>query len=229
MHLVKSNPTPQYVGRVAAKFLNNGQGVVGDMKAVVKAVLLDSEARVGDNPATSRADDGKFREPFLHNIGLWRGLGCRSIPVNYWGAIQAPNQRAFSPESVFGFYAPTDRAPGSNLLAPEQKLVNANELTTRVSLVYGSRWDHFTQRNTMTILTDAGCQMDALIAAYSASSRTFNDYLSERFFRGNMPPTLRSNIDQLIREPQWDTKDPAEGTLRMLDFALTSPYYGVIK
>ena len=114
-------------------------------------------------------------------------------------------------------------------MAPEQKLVNANELTTRLNLVNGSRWDHFTQQNTLTILTNAGCKVDPLIAAYSASSKIFSDYLSERFFRGTMPPTLRSNIDQLIREPQWDTRDPAEGTLRMLDFALTSPYYGVIK
>ena len=44
-HLVTSNPSPAYVGRVAAVFQDNGQGVRGDMKAVVKAILLDSEAR----------------------------------------------------------------------------------------------------------------------------------------------------------------------------------------
>jgi len=115
------------------------------------------------------------------------------------------------------------------LLAPEQKLVNASELTGRLNLVNGTRWDHLAQQNNLKVLTNAGCGIDAVVRAYSASPRAFNDLLSERFFRGAMPPTLRSNVEQLIKQPQWDTKDPAEGTLRMLDYALTSPYYGVIK
>lgn len=231
-HLVKSNPTPAYVGRVAAKFRNNGQGMAGDMKAVVKAVLLDSEARAGDNPATSRPDDGKFREPFLHHTAVWRGIGCNGVPIrpaSYYGAILPGNQRPFSPESVFSYYAPTDRAPGSNLLAPEQKLVNASEFIERLNLVNGARWDQLAQQRNLNALTKAGCGIDTLVSAYSTSPRAFNDWLSERFFRGAMPPTLRSNIEQLIQQPQWDTKDPADGTLRMFDYALTSPYYGVIK
>jgi hypothetical protein len=44
-----------------------------------------------------------------------------------------------------------------------------------------------------------------------------------------MPPTLRSNIEQLIRNPQWNAANISEGALRMLDYALASPYYGVIK
>ena len=228
-NLVKSNPTPAYVARVATKFRNNGAGVAGDMKAVVKAVLLDAEARAGDNPGISRSDDGKFREPFLHHMAVWRGLGCARVPFTYWGPVLAQNQRAFSPESVFSFYAPTDRAPGSNLLAPEQKLVNASELTGRLTLVTSTRWDHQLQRVNLKALMDAGCDAEAMLGAYSSSARAFNDYLGARFFRGVMPPTLRSNIEQLIKEPQWDPRDPAEGAVRMFDFALTSPYYGVIK
>jgi len=43
--LVTSNPSPAYVGRVAAKFANNGAGVRGDLHAVFGAILLDDEAR----------------------------------------------------------------------------------------------------------------------------------------------------------------------------------------
>ncbi len=228
-HLVKSNPTPAYVARVAARFRDNGQGMAGDMKAVVKAVLLDAEARAGDNPATSRSDNGKFREPFLQRTAAWRGMGCARFPVNQWGPFLPQNQKPFAPESVFSFYAPTDRAPGSNLLAPEQKLVNASEFTGRLSLTQSVRWSASQQENRLKGLVDAGCNVEALLAAYGRSSRDFNDYLSTRFFRGAMPPTLRSNIEQLIQQPHWDTKDLAEGALRMFDFALTSPYYGVIK
>lgn len=229
-HLVKSNPTPAYVGRVAAVFRDNGSGAAGDMKAVVKAILLDAEARAGDSPATARADDGKLREPFLHRMALWRGLGCQRVPVYSWGgAAVPPGQRPFNAESVFSFYAPTDRAPGSNLLAPEQRLVNASELTSRLGDVGGLRWNDQTRSNDLQRFTDAGCDLQPLITAFSSSSGAFSDQLSQRFFRGAMPPTLRSNLDQLMRKPQWDTRDPSDGATRLIGYALATPYYGVIK
>ena len=224
-HFVKSNPTPSYVSRVADKFKNNGAGVAGDMKAVVKAILLDPEARAGDSPLTIRKDDGKLREPFLHVTSVWRGLGCKTFPEWDGGYIRTPDlQRPFSAESVFSFYAPTDRAPGSGLLSPEQKLINASELTMRFDLSSMTR-----QGESVRLLATAGCDINALINAYSTSPSAFNDFLSARFFRGAMPPTLRSNIEQLIRNPQWNAANISEGALRMLDYALASPYYGVIK
>jgi len=57
--LVTSNPSPAYVGRVAAVFNNNGTGQRGDLKAVVKAVLLDSEARRPANASDTAR--GKLR------------------------------------------------------------------------------------------------------------------------------------------------------------------------
>ena len=66
-HMVTSDPTPAYVGRVAGVFNNNGFGVRGDMRAVVKAILLDPEAR-GD--VKTDPNFGKLREPwqFATNI-----------------------------------------------------------------------------------------------------------------------------------------------------------------
>jgi uncharacterized protein (DUF1800 family) len=224
-HFVKSNPTPAYVARVADKFKNNGAGVAGDMKAVVKAILLDPEARAGDSPLTIRKDDGKIREPFLHVTSVWRGLGCKTFPEWDGGWIRTPDlQRPLSAESVFSYYAPTDRAPGSGLLSPEQKLINASELTMRFRMATDTR-----QGDSLRLLTTAGCDINALIDAYSTSPTAFNDFLSTRYFRGAMPPTLRSNIEQLIRNPQWNAANISEGALRMLDYALASPYYGVIK
>ncbi|HST10626.1 MAG TPA: DUF1800 family protein, partial [Terriglobales bacterium] len=62
-HLVTSNPSPAYVSRVTAIFNDNGSGVRGDMKAVVNAILMDSEARRGDDPAQVQASDGHLKEP----------------------------------------------------------------------------------------------------------------------------------------------------------------------
>jgi uncharacterized protein (DUF1800 family) len=79
---VTSTPTAGYVSRVAAVFNHNGQGVSGDMQAVIRAVLLAAEART-DTPGS---DFGKLRSPLLHHIGLFRVLG---------GTIPSPNQIAY--------------------------------------------------------------------------------------------------------------------------------------
>jgi uncharacterized protein (DUF1800 family) len=65
-HLVTSNPSPAYIERVSNAFLDNGRGVRGDMRAVITAILMDSEARAGDD-ATAHTDSnaGHLREPVL--------------------------------------------------------------------------------------------------------------------------------------------------------------------
>ena len=227
-HLVTSNPTPQYIGRVAAVFQNNGQGVAGDMKAVVRAVLLDAEARRGDVIGADTSRFGKLREPWLWFIAVQRGLGC-SRPLEWSnGWISGPRtQMPFTAPSVFSFYLPTDRAPGSNLLAPEQKLLNTVELTARLNQFEGALRD-------ASVSTAAGCDVAALGQMFTDSPKTYVDALSTRFFRAAMPPTLRSNLMELASTlPNWGWSSPAErgveGAVVLLHYALTSPYFGVIK
>src|SRR5262249_54350431 len=62
-HLVKSNPTPGYVQRVAGVFNNNGMGVRGDLRAVITAILLDPEARQNDQQGMTQPKDGHLQEP----------------------------------------------------------------------------------------------------------------------------------------------------------------------
>ena len=114
------------------------------------------------------------------------------------------------------------------MLAPEQKLVTANELTSRLNWVNGTRWNHGAQQNNLVQMNAAGCNPSAVVSALAASPRAYLDLLSERYFRGAMPPTLRSNITELIAQ-FWNSKDNEETSMRFLDFALSSPYYGVIK
>ena len=72
--LVTSNPSPAYVQRITNVFNNNGSGVRGDLKAVVQAILLDPEARVGQFQAPDSF--GKLREPLLRMTHFWRGTGA---------------------------------------------------------------------------------------------------------------------------------------------------------
>src|SRR5665213_1513679 len=83
-HLVSSNPSPAYVGRIAAVFSDNGNGVRGDLQAVVKAILLDPEARAGDEgPSLSPPDtSGHLREPVFAAASILRGLGATVNDTN---------------------------------------------------------------------------------------------------------------------------------------------------
>ena len=129
--LVTSNPSAAYVGRVAAAFVNNGSGVRGDMKAIIRAILTDSEAR--NDAASASSSFGKVRDPVLRLTGWARAFGANS-PGNGWafGDTSAVTRLAQSPgrsPSVFGFFRPGYTPPNSaianaNLVAPELQLAN---------------------------------------------------------------------------------------------------------
>jgi len=237
-HLVKSNPSPAYIARVGAVFRDNGKGVAGDMKAVVKAVLLDPEARAGDDPATLAKGDGKVREPVLHLVGMLRGLGCQRAPVEPWNGrpMVAYDQNPFNQNSVFSFYAPTDLSPGRNVLAPEQKLLTAKEFRERLwqlqyMLLYDWQkvgWEQAREAG-LQRLRDAGCGFDALVAAYRNSPRALIDLLGPRYFRGAVPAQLRVELEKLATT--WKSTygwSDEEIVVKLLTMALMHPAYGAI-
>ena len=215
-HLVTSDPSPEYISRISAVFNDNGKGVKGDLKAVVKAILLDPEARRGDVPGADTTAFGKMREPILFYTSLLRGLGCTK-PIQWeddgWGPAAPSSQNPFDPTSVFSFYAPTDRAPGSNLLAPEQKLLTAEEFSFRFNIRF-------------PMFATAGCNVAEFGQALGVSPASFADLVSERYFRGAMPAALRQNLIALA--PDVNGSTPNHRAILLLIYALNSPYYGVI-
>lgn len=219
-HLVTSDPSPAYLARVATVFRNNGQGVAGDLRAVVKAILLDPEARRGDVPGIEANGFGKMREPVLWYTGLLRGLGCRE-PLRWNDGVDAslaiPAQRPYDAASVFSFYLPTDRAPGSNLLAPEQRLLNAEELSWRLNTAIANG----------VLRPATSCDASAFGRAFASSPAAFADLVSERYFRGAMPAALRQELVALA--PTLWGATPDHKAINLLQFALASPYYGVIR
>ena len=103
---VTSNPSPGYVGRVAAAFADNGSGVRGDMKAVIKAILLDTEAR--DPAMMSQPTWGKLREPFCA-ASISRARSTRPLPSGHYALDQfslAHLQDPMNSPSVFNFFPP---------------------------------------------------------------------------------------------------------------------------
>lgn len=152
--LVTSNPSPAYVQRIAAVFDDDGSGERGDLGAVVRALLLDDEARTGhlDAPDTF----GKMREPILKIVRLWRATDARSVNgrVFRYSFPDDYGQLPLSAPSVFNFFKPTFAQPGeirdAGLVSPEfqiatdTQLVSApNALGFRLFLFYvGSRYSY---------------------------------------------------------------------------------------
>ena len=132
-HLVTSNPSPAYVQRVATIFENNGSGVRGDLRAVVRAILLDTDAR-NDAAAASSTSFGKLREPLLRFTGWARAFGATS-PSQTWpigntsSTINKLAQGVGRSPSVFNFFRPGYTPPNSgiatqNMVAPEFQITN---------------------------------------------------------------------------------------------------------
>jgi uncharacterized protein (DUF1800 family) len=137
--LVTSNPSPGYVSRVAAAFNNNGSGVRGDLKAVIKAILLDDEAR---GPADlNQGYAGRLREPMLRLVQWGRTFGLAPTQPNYYwkiGNLSDPGrslgQSPLRSPSVFNFFRPGYVPPSPELaaagaVAPEFQIVNESSVS----------------------------------------------------------------------------------------------------
>jgi uncharacterized protein (DUF1800 family) len=138
-----SNPSPSYISRVAAKFINNGQGVRGDMKAIIKAILLDPEAR--SVSSYMQEHNGKVREPFIRMTQLARSFPTIAETGHYWNNginyLESTGQHVMHAPSVFNFYLPYHQPVGDlvnlNLVSPELKLHNTSTSINYNNLIWG--------------------------------------------------------------------------------------------
>ncbi|SOE21390.1 Uncharacterized conserved protein, DUF1800 family [Spirosomataceae bacterium TFI 002] len=133
--LVTSNPTPAYVARVATVFNNNGYGVRGDLRAVVRAILLDNEARECCNGLEPYK--GHLKEPFVRYMNLVKGLNLTSTTGRFRNRMtevyNQTDQKPLASPSVFNFfhtdYQPDNSYTENNKYAPEFEILNSQTLT----------------------------------------------------------------------------------------------------
>ena len=141
-HLVTSNPSPAYIQRVSNVFANNGSSVRGDMKSVITAILMDPEARRGDDPATAVPTDGHLQEPILYMASLLRAFDATSDGTNLAYQGNGMGQNALFAPSVFNFYSPNYVIPGTTQFGPEFQILTTATSLNRVnwtnSFVFGS-------------------------------------------------------------------------------------------
>jgi uncharacterized protein (DUF1800 family) len=134
-HLVTSNPSPAYVGRVAAVFQDNGMGVRGDMKAVIQAILLDPEAR-NSAAAAGNPQYGKVREALIRYTEWARAFTAQSRNGSFnLGSTEDPiyglGEMSLRAPSVFNWFAPGYVPPATSiasagLVAPEMEMTDVS-------------------------------------------------------------------------------------------------------
>lgn len=218
--MTTSDPSPAYLQRVANVFAKTR----GHLGQVIHAVLTDPEARVGDDPLKAVKGFGRIKEPHLLHTSLVRGLGCRLAIKTHWDPTQvwmAHSQQPFNAFSVFNFYPPNHRAPGSKLLAPEQKMLNSTEFSRRMG-------DYNYALSHDNLLSDAGCDTGTFQAAAGKSKEHLAALLSERFFRGAMPAAVAQGLVEAHKD-FWHDNNMMKLTGAMLEMAMLTPSFGVSK
>jgi uncharacterized protein (DUF1800 family) len=190
--LVASNPSREYVQRVATVFNNDGSGVRGNLAAVVRAILLDAEARPAVLLTLPPYGPGKVKEPLLRLTQFWRAYGAHSASGktgaarNFAGGVngvfgQGPG---LSP-SVFNFFSPGYAPPGEaqslGMVAPEMQL--ASEYLNTVATNF-----FWTQANSRTVTQSATLNVDDM----------FIDTSEEIALAANADALVRRVADRLL-------------------------------
>ena len=225
-HLVTSNPSPAYVSRISAVFRDDGTGTKGNLGAVVTAILMDPEARAGDNGVTAEpATGGKLREPVLFVASMLRGLGAAvNDSNNLTSYATSLGQQLLYPASVFNYFSPLfvispTLTGGTRLGGPEFQLESPSNAVGRAntvnSFIYGS--------------LGAGAVIDLTPFSNLGNNPTalFNA-ISNAFFYGQMPAALASAMQTATSAITGTTAAAAKSRAQAaLYLVLSSNYYNV--
>jgi len=221
-HLVKSNPTPAYISRVAAAFNNNGHGVRGDMMATISAVLLDPEARANDAGGNDQVSDGHLQEPALFIAGMVRAFGGQMTDQNYfpWD-LENLGQDLFDAPSVFNYYSPTYAVPGTSVLGGEFEINTPNNALWRANVVRSL----FSQWSTGIENYGPGTTVDVTaFIPLAATPATLVNALDLTLTHGTMPAGMKAAIVSAITA---DTSPALQKVEDACSLILTSSYYNV--
>jgi uncharacterized protein (DUF1800 family) len=247
---VTSNPSPGYIQRVATAF-NNAGGTRGDLAVVIRAVLLDDEARL---PPTGNS--GKLKEPVLRMTALWRGfdvqLGQPEPALNSNGTNNSNvgnitmtlgfasefGQRPYASPTVFNFYSPDFRNPGAiataNLFSPEFQILNESNITRMNNLLRNRGIDWFVGASGMQPVWPLA-QLDSLVPILNpVNAITYGslvDELNYRMMDGQMSSFMRQTLITMLSAQTVPTTDAAKRDLARLTMRviINSPEYAVQK
>ena len=182
-HLVTSNPSADYIQRVANVFLSDSNGVVGNLQSVITAILTDPEARAGDEPNEAVSPNfGHMREPILLMTGLLRGLNATlaaTSTINGYASTLGEN--LFNAPSVFSYFSPQYRTE-KGLLGPEFQLYSTQTASQRANIINSIIYGKFDNAATFDLspFMNHGLQTQDLL-----------NYIAGVFLHGSMSAALQ--------------------------------------
>jgi uncharacterized protein (DUF1800 family) len=244
-HLVTSNPSPSYVGRVSAAFDNDCQGLYpdavcagarGNMKAVVRAVLLDPEAR-GDVKTAS--DYGKLREPMQYVANALRAFnsvsdGVVATAFSSRGDILAQlDQTLYRPPTVFSYYSPDYEVPGTKTTGPAFQILYTTTTIRRANVINTLIYSGILagpNNPTGTRLTWDAPDALAVETGKTEDERAANlvNYVDALLLHGTMSPQAREAIKTAVKAvPLSDPLVARKRSQAAAYLVLTSPHYDV--
>ena len=232
--LVTSNPTPAFVGRVSAVFNNNGQGVRGDLKAVVRAILTDPEAR--GNLKTD-PDYGHLREPVLFVTNILRPLSP-TANTNASGNCNGQSdgvlnsttiildQDVFNSPSVFNYYPMTYTLQNTALHAPEFGIFSTGTALKRPNFV-----NQMVFGTGIPLSADAPCGTKINLSRWQSlasadpSGALLLDTMNTEIMHGSISPTVRGHILEAVQAVA--AADSLKRARTALYLVTTSPQFQV--
>ena len=226
-HLGTSNPSPAYISRVAGVFNNNGQGVRGDMKAVITAVLLDPEAR--DNAAaTSNNGFGHEREPLVRLASIYRAFSASASSGKFivnnvnFNFGQAP---LYAP-SVFNFFSPCYSQIGpiesAYLVSPEFQITTDTTAITSANTIRSAVYQQPSSTNPDLIVLDLSA-----LTALASNPGALVDSLNTLLMGGQMSSSMRGIVVNAVTQiPAASTLERAQTAVHLL---VTSPEFVIEK
>jgi uncharacterized protein (DUF1800 family) len=196
-HLVTSNPSPEYVSRVVQVFKNDGTGVRGNLRAVVRTILSDPEARAPGALLAPRY--GRLRAPVDLITRVVRSLAGKldttagKDPGSLMNARSSLlGQAVPRPPSVFSYFPPTYAAPQSTLFGPEFGLLNSSAITQRVALMTD-------MLHTATFAAN-GISLADGFALIPAGVPAMVEWMNQHLLHGAMSVPLRAAITNALND-----------------------------
>ncbi|MDQ6861519.1 MAG: DUF1800 family protein [Verrucomicrobiota bacterium] len=219
--LVTSNPSPGYVYRVASVFNNNGRGVRGDLQAVVRAILMDYDART----VKTGQGAGKEREPVLRVTNLLRAFGASSASgvFSVRGAYAALNEEAMHSPTVFNFFTPDYSAPGAiaaaGLTSPEFEITTETTVVTTANFLRNAIYSYLgpnADRITLNLANEI---------SLASNPPSLVDHLNSLFLAGNMSDGMRNVLLNAIN--QIPANNPTERARTAIYLVINSPEFAI--
>jgi uncharacterized protein (DUF1800 family) len=222
--LVTGNPTPAYVARISGVFANNGNGVRGDLAAVVRAILLDPEARGG---AKAASDFGTLKEPVLMVAGLLRALSGVTDGSQLEGATNLLGQRPYFAPTVFNYFPPDATIPGTAVLGPEFAIHTTNSAVARANLVYRLVYQGYNADTTIPGSTGTRlfiAQFEPLADNPVAMVAQINKVLAGGQFPAALEPTIVAAVNVVPMNATTPTAAERTNRARMAVYLMASSY-----